>query len=179
MKMNDLKLRKCTVQDLRELRSLSIQTFQDTYESFNSTENMSIYIEKDLSSQQLSEELQNPKSGFYFVELEHTPIGFLKVNFISNPEIDNRLKGLEIERIYVLKSFQNKGIGQFLLNEVYGIVRKMKLDYIWLGVWELNLKARAFYERNGFEEFGRQVFYLGMDKQNDLLVCKFTDPPKG
>lgn len=179
MKMNNLKIRKCTVQDLRMLRSLSIQTFQDTYDSFNTAENMSIYIEKDLSCKQLSEELQDANSGFYFVELKHTPIGFLKVNFISNPEIDNRLKGLEIERIYVLKTFQDKGIGQFLLNEVYGIVRKMKLDYIWLGVWEHNLKARAFYKRNGFEEFGRQVFYLGMDKQNDLLVCKFTDPSQG
>jgi ribosomal protein S18 acetylase RimI-like enzyme len=45
-------------------------------------------------------------------------------------------------------------------------------DTIWLGVWEHNHNSIAFYEQWGFETFGKHVFRLGNDDQNDLLMKK-------
>ena len=44
----------------------------------------------------------------------------------------------------------------------------MKL--IWLGVWEHNVSAIRFYERNQFQLFGKHSFILGSDEQTDLLM---------
>ena len=170
--MSTLTMHAVSLDDIQTLRDLCIQTFCETYETYNTSENMRIYIESDLSIEKLSKEIMRPESAFFLTFLGGEPVGFLKLNFISSERTHPTLKGLEIERIYILKSYQNKRIGQFLLNEVYKIIRTMKLDYIWLGVWEHNMKARAFYERNGFKEFGNQEFVLGNDKQRDLLLWK-------
>lgn len=172
MQPHEINIRKVSLHDLPVLQTISIQTFRETYEAVNTPENMALYIENDLGTEQLADELLNPKSHFYFLEYMRIPVGFFKLNFISNEKIDPQLKSLEIARIYVLKDHQNKGIGQLLMNEIRSIATKRNLDYIWLGVWENNLKAREFYSRNGFIEFGRHVFYLGKDKQNDILVWK-------
>ena len=35
-------------------------------------------------------------------------------------------------------------------------------DVLWLGVWEHNARARAFYARWGFVEVGEMRFLLGL-----------------
>jgi ribosomal protein S18 acetylase RimI-like enzyme len=45
-------------------------------------------------------------------------------------------------------------------------------DRVWLGVWELNARAIAFYEKWGFEKFGEHVFMLGTDPQTDFMMRK-------
>jgi len=43
---------------------------------------------------------------------------------------------------------------------------------IWLGVWEHNPRALAFYKRWGFEIVGRQAFLLGQDLQQDFVMVR-------
>ena len=38
---------------------------------------------------------------------------------------------------------------------------------MWLGVWERNERAKAFYARQGFRQVGRQIFVVGSDPQTD------------
>ena len=45
-------------------------------------------------------------------------------------------------------------------------------DTVWLGVWEQNQKALAFYQKMGFQRFGEHVFVLGTEVQNDFLMKK-------
>jgi ribosomal protein S18 acetylase RimI-like enzyme len=41
---------------------------------------------------------------------------------------------------------------------------------LWLGVWEHNTRARAFYEKWEFRDVGRHIFQLGDDRQTDILM---------
>jgi len=43
---------------------------------------------------------------------------------------------------------------------------------VWLGVWEHNPRALAFYRKFGFEAVGEQVFLLGNDPQRDLVMYR-------
>jgi len=43
-------------------------------------------------------------------------------------------------------------------------------DYVWLGVWEENPRAIAFYKKNGFVEFDKHIFKLGNDEQTDIMM---------
>ena len=48
-------------------------------------------------------------------------------------------------------------------------------ETLWLGVWEHNLRAIAFYRRWGFETVGSHTFLLGSDEQTDLIMVR-PDP---
>jgi GNAT superfamily N-acetyltransferase len=51
-----------------------------------------------------------------------------------------------IDHLYVHPDHQNLGIGKALL----GFARRRSPDHLWLYTLQINLHARAFYERNGF-----------------------------
>jgi ribosomal protein S18 acetylase RimI-like enzyme len=44
-------------------------------------------------------------------------------------------------------------------------------DKVWLGVWENNPRALAFYQKFGFNKVGHHVFQLGNDPQHDWILC--------
>ena len=97
-------------------------------------------------------------------------IGYLKLNTgESQTELKNNIS-LEIERIYVLLEFHGKQCGQILLNKAIEIAKELNYQYIWLAVWEHNVKAIAFYNKNGFIEFDKHTFQLGNDVQLDLMM---------
>jgi ribosomal protein S18 acetylase RimI-like enzyme len=131
---------------------------------------MKAYLEEELSLEKLTAELTNPNAEFYFAELDDVVIGYLKLNFgASQTELKDE-KALEIERIYALKEFHGKKVGQLLYEQALRIARQRKADYIWLGVWEENSRAIHFYQKNGFVAFDKHIFKLGNDEQTDIMM---------
>lgn len=165
-----MKIRKINIDDLEALRNLSIQTFKETFEEVNTEEDMQKYLDENLSIEKLKTELENPNSEFYFAENNDEILGYLKLNFKDAQTEKLEENHFEIERIYVLKAFLGQKIGQILFDKAIEIGREKNLEYVWLGVWEENHRAIKFYEKNGFEIFGKHDFVLGEDVQTDLLM---------
>jgi ribosomal protein S18 acetylase RimI-like enzyme len=42
--------------------------------------------------------------------------------------------------------------------------------HVWLGVWEQNPRAIAFYLKSGFVERGTRDFMVGTDRQTDRVL---------
>ena len=165
-----MKIRKINIDDLETLRNLSIQTFKETFEEVNTEEDMQKYLDENLSIEKLKTELENVNSEFYFAENNGEILGYLKLNFKDAQTEKVEENYFEIERIYVLKAFLGQKIGQILFDKAIEIGREKNLEYVWLGVWEENHRAIKFYEKNGFEIFGKHDFVLGEDVQTDLLM---------
>ncbi len=165
-----MKIRKINIDDLETLRNLSIQTFKETFEEVNTEEDMQKYLDENLSIEKLKTELENVNSEFYFAENNGEILGYLKLNFKDAQTEKLEENHFEIERIYVLKAFLGQKIGQILFDKAIEIGREKNLEYVWLGVWEENHRAIKFYEKNGFEIFGKHDFVLGEDVQTDLLM---------
>ena len=72
-----------------------------------------------------------------------------------------------------MKEYQGKHIGQLLYNKALYVANEKMVDYLWLGVWEENLKAINFYKKNGFVEFDKHIFKLGEDEQTDLMMKRY------
>lgn len=79
---------------------------------------------------------------------------------------------MEIEKIYVLGAFHGKKVGQILYEKALQIAEVLGLSFIWLGVWEENLRAIRFYEKNGIVAFDKHIFKLGDDEQTDIMMKK-------
>lgn len=166
----NVQVKQISLNELEQLQIIGRQTFAETFSSKNSEENMKEYLENGFSTEKLKAELADNSSEFYFAKLDEKIIGYLKVNFgLSQTEVKHE-NALEIERIYVLKEFHGKKVGQILFDKAIHIARDKNVDYIWLGVWEQNPRAIRFYEKNGFIQFDKHVFKLGDDEQTDIMM---------
>lgn len=168
--MSSIIIRKATISDLEVIQEISKQTFIETFAEVNTPENMDNYVRENFNSQQIALEVNNRESSFYLASLYNKIIGYMKLNFGDSQTEIRSPQAMEIHRIYVLKAFHGKKIGQLLLNEAILIGKKFGVDSIWLGVWEENHKAIEFYSKNDFVEFDKHIFTLGNDLQTDLLM---------
>lgn len=168
--MENISIQKATLEDIEQLQKIGRVTFSETFSSSNTEENMKQYLADGFSIEKLTDELNNENSEFYFALSETNVIGYLKINFgASQTELKDE-EALEIERIYVLKDFHGKKVGQILYEKAIDIAKQKKSDYVWLGVWEENPRAISFYKKNGFVEFDKHIFKLGDDEQTDIMM---------
>ncbi|MEN1986779.1 GNAT family N-acetyltransferase [Paenibacillus hubeiensis] len=163
---------KANLNDVQLLQELSIQTFNETFKDQNSPENMKAYLDKAFNLKQLEKEMANDSSDFYFIYFNEELAGYMKMN-TSDAQTENMGNdSLEVERIYIKRDFQKHGLGKYLLNQAIEIARKQDKRKIWLGVWEKNENAIAFYEKMGFIQTGAHAFYMGDEEQTDLIMTK-------
>jgi diamine N-acetyltransferase len=82
---------------------------------------------------------------------------------------------LELWRFYVDKVHHGHGIAQQLMDAVIEQARQRGAATLWLGVWEHNTRAQAFYRKFGFVDVGSHTFVLGTDVQTDRLMARTID----
>jgi GNAT superfamily N-acetyltransferase len=138
----------------------------------NTPENMMLYLNQNFTLKRIKEEIQEPNAVFFIAEKDEEAIGYARVRKSERPKALNGYQAIEIERMYADKKYIGKRIGHLLMNTCLHFARDNGYNTVWLGVWEHNLHAIAFYEKWGFEKFGQHTFMLGNDAQTDLLMKK-------
>lgn len=168
--MKNRTIQKVTLNNIKQLQEIGRKTFYETFAGSNTEDDMQKYLDDSFSELKLTAELTDPNSEFYFAILDDKVIGYLKVNFGQSQTELKDDKALEIERIYVLKEFHGKKVGQILYDKAIEIAKNKNADYVWLGVWEENPRAINFYKKNGFVDFDKHIFKLGNDEQTDIMM---------
>ena len=171
-KAASLHFRQCTMDDLAELQAISSKTFFETFAAQNTPEDMDAYLKSAFSLEKLRAELLEPDSAFYFLFVGSELAGYLKLNSSGAQTEIHSEDCLEIERIYLDKRFQGKGLGNCLIDKAIEIARQRGKRTLWLGVWENNTRALAFYEKNGFRKVGEHNFVIGSDRQTDFIMSR-------
>jgi len=159
-----------TLNDVEKLQAISRITFSQTFMEYNTAEDMEAYLNKSFSIPQLSSEIANADAAFYFAQDGDRIIGYLKVNTGAAQTEKMDLAAFEIERIYVDQAYLGKKIGQLLFEKAIELAKAKNKSYVWLGVWEENHRALAFYKKNGFMPFDKHIFKLGNDEQTDIMM---------
>lgn len=171
--MNEgISVRTCNEKDIDALLTLAIKTFRDTFDDFNTPENMIQYINKTFTKKALQEEMKQAGT-VYFLALDgRQPAGYAKIRTSENPPGLDDIPAMEIERLYAQSQYIGKRVGYMLLKACLDFAKKKRAGAVWLGVWENNARAIAFYQKNGFKPFSQHTFMLGEDAQTDLLMRK-------
>ncbi|ADG39639.1 MULTISPECIES: GNAT family N-acetyltransferase [Leuconostoc] len=168
-----MHIKELDLTDLNELQKVSTETFYDTFAAQNTEQNMQDYLVNSYKLEKLSAELENKNSFFYFVLNDTNEVmGYLKLNVNDAQSEDDFENALEIERIYIRKAFQKQGLGKILYNIATTRAVQLGKRRIWLGVWEHNQNAKAFYQHLGFDFVGSHIFNMGNDPQTDLIMVK-------
>jgi ribosomal protein S18 acetylase RimI-like enzyme len=172
-----VRIRRCTRADLDALRSIAYQTFDDTFRRLNDTASFNEYLGASFNRAKLESELKNPNSTFFFLYNDDVLAGYMKINQ-GDAQTDLRdPAALEIERIYVTRDFQGLGLGKALIEKAMEAARRAKKRTVWLGVWEKNGNAIAFYKKMGFAKIGTHDFYIGRKRQTDFIMRRNPAPP--
>jgi ribosomal protein S18 acetylase RimI-like enzyme len=120
----------------------------------------------------LLDELNRGTIQFYLAFAGDVLAGYIKMRTGDNPPELDGVRHIEIERIYVLGSLKGMKIGKQLIDHAVAVAREQQYEVLWLGVWEENKNALAFYTKQGFTIFGEHDFMLGTEPQRDWLMKK-------
>jgi GNAT superfamily N-acetyltransferase len=77
---------------------------------------------------------------------------------------------VELWRFYVERGWHGRGVAAALMEQVKAEATKRGAQTLWLGVWERNDRARAFYAKCGFADAGEHIFLFGTDPQTDRVM---------
>jgi diamine N-acetyltransferase len=167
----DAVFRRATVDDAARLADFATRTFRHTYEAYNTPDDMRDYLASAFGADKQSRELGDPAMITVFAESRGELVGYAQLKRGPAPA---SVQGspVEIYRFYVDSRAHGAGVAQGLMREALDAARDLGADVAWLGVWERNPRAIAFYRKSGFDEVGTQIFQLGSDKQTDRVLVK-------
>jgi ribosomal protein S18 acetylase RimI-like enzyme len=166
-----LRVRTGTEDDAGTLAELAARLFEQTFGDANDPEDMRSYLASAFSVDKQRHELGDARRVVWIAEdPAGMPIGYAMLRRGSLAPGVTASEAAEIERIYADREWHGRSVGSALMQVCLAQAREWKCDVIWLGVWEKNPRAIAFYEKNGFRAVGRQTFLLGRDVQHDLVM---------
>ena len=163
-------IRQANSDDASLLADLGARTFHETFAADNTSENMAAYLASNFSVAQQSAELAHPVSTFLIAEVDRVAVGYAKLHAGQPPKDIEGARPIELVRLYVSSEWLGRGIGEALMRACLAEARNAGHETLWLGVWERNARAQAFYVKWDFRTVGEHTFQLGADSQRDILM---------
>jgi GNAT superfamily N-acetyltransferase len=162
--------------DAAALAVLSERTFRETFSADNAAEDVEQYVRETFGPEKQRDELRDPSRRIVIAWSADEAIGFYHLLAgVPEPSVTGPAP-IELLRLYVCSRWHGQGVAAALLEHALSSSRAEGFLTMWLGVWERNLRARAFYRKWSFEEVGEHVFMLGRDRQRDLVLARGLRP---
>ena len=165
-------IRIADVRDAKALAAIAEATFRHTFAAENTAEDMDTFCDARYGEQIQATEIANPSMTTLLCEQDRTLVGFAQIRLGKAPSCVIANAPGEIQRLYVANAFHGHGVAHQLMNASLAEMVIRQRDVVWLGVWERNFRAAAFYRKFGFAEVGDHVFMLGSDRQRDIVMAR-------
>lgn len=165
-------IRYANTSDAKHLAILAEETFRETFSSMNTVEDMDLHCQTSYSEAIQLAEILDSNMVTLVCDDGRNLIAFAQLRWPKAPNCVSANNHGEIKRLYVAKSWHGKGIAQDLMTTCIKEMEKRESDVVWLGVWDRNPRAIAFYKKFGFSPVGSHVFPLGTDPQRDIIMVR-------
>lgn len=163
-------VRRAKEGDASPLASLAERTFRDAFEAQNTPGDMALHCARSYGAELQRREISDPGTVTLIAELEDRLVGYGQLRLESAVPCVPARRPAEIQRIYVDRAWHGAGVGRLLMASLLEAARSGGADAVWLGVWERNPRAIAFYVKQGFVAVGDHSFLLGTDPQRDVVM---------
>jgi GNAT superfamily N-acetyltransferase len=161
-----VRLREATKADLQPLSILASRTFLETYDDL-SAEEANAYVNQFFSELAFAEHFDSRDSQIFVAE-EDRLVGYVLLCVNALPLSLARSPSIECVRLFLDRAVQGKMLGIQLLNKALYWATEAGYRSTWLKVWDQNVGAIAFYERNGFSRVGVTPYTEG--GMDDLVL---------
>jgi ribosomal protein S18 acetylase RimI-like enzyme len=172
-----ITIRAALVGDAPLLSRLGAATFRDTFESENTPDDMAGYIADAFTPERQAAEITDP-AGIVLLAEHHAAsgaaelVGYAHLVAQGAPPTVQGPAPIELKRLYVARQWHGRRVAQALMDAAINAARARGAQTLWLGVWERNPRAVAFYVKYGFVRVGEHIFALGGDLQTDWLFAR-------
>ncbi|MEP6783082.1 MAG: GNAT family N-acetyltransferase [Acidobacteriota bacterium] len=166
----NVHIRLAGVADAPVVADLARRTFYETFAASNDPADMAIHLSQAYGVEQQTGELNDPGITTLLVERDGKAIAYAQVRNDHVPDCVTDPGAIELWRLYVDREWQGAGIARPLMERVTAVALERGARTLWLGVWERNDRARAFYAKCGFVDAGTHIFLFGTDPQTDLIM---------
>lgn len=164
------RVEKATPNDAAALGVLAAKTYTETFGYLYRPEDLACHLEAGCSEEFFKEALK--KDVVFVIRDRGQLIAYAKVGKVGLPIVDCDPAARELHRIYIDTSYQHKGLGAMLMEEILSLDMMRQAPQIYLGVWENNFKAQRFYTRYGFRPIGEYQYMVGKHSDRDLIYAR-------
>lgn len=179
-----IRTAESTPRDIERIASLGRHVFYQTFAASTGAEDLERYLNEAYSPAAIRADIENPDKRVIVAEAaivapqDETPYsptlaGFAMIAINSSEDcLKSWEKPLELQRIYVDSAHQGAGVARKLEAYVTQWAREEGYKSVWLGVWENNHRAKAFYAKCGYEKIGTHDFVVGNQVDTDEIMAK-------
>ena len=167
-----VQIRRASVADAAALAAFGARSFAETFGAFHTPADLAMHLAEAFGVPQQMAELADPAMVTLLAEIDGAIAGFTQVYAGEVPDCVTGPAPIEIKRFYVDTPWHGQGVAQRLIAAAFDVGRERGAQTVWLGVWEHNPRAIAFYRRQGFTQVGAHTFMVGTDATTDLLFAR-------
>ncbi|MEM7016183.1 MAG: N-acetyltransferase [Pseudomonadota bacterium] len=166
-----VNIRRAAPDDAASLACLAERTFRDTYTANNDPSDMDFHCQNNFNVEIQHHEILEPNYVTILAEMGTELVAFAQVKLHSPKQCIQAEHPSELYRLYVSNEWHGRGVAHEVMTEVLAVAAGGEADHLWLSVWEQNPKAIAFYRKYGFKVVGNNIFQVGADPQQDLIMA--------
>jgi ribosomal protein S18 acetylase RimI-like enzyme len=166
-------IRRASAGDAAMLSAFGARTFFEAFASDNTPEDMEQHLRSAWRPELQSAEIADPLLDTLLAcDASGAPAGFAQLRAGHAPAGVATRHAIELKRFYVDRPWQGRGLARQLMDAVIARALERGALELWLGVWERNQRAQAFYRKCGFRQVGTQIFVVGKDPQTDHVMLR-------
>ena len=170
--LSEMKFVPVEAATVNVLREVGMATYKEHFSDIWTSTGIDLYLQQNFDVTRLNDEIRNGLVQYFLLEEENRYIGFIKI-CMNRPMTPGSLtRGIELEKIYLLKAFSGKGIGSKAFMFLCDYARNKGEKLVWLNVLKSNQRAIKFYEQFGFRKIDQIEFSTDKIKI-DMWVMKF------
>jgi GNAT superfamily N-acetyltransferase len=174
--MNSIQIRRGVTADAAALATFAARTFEETFSADNRPGDMRVHLAKSYGVQQQTQELTDTNVITLLAERNGVLVAYAQVRRQPAPGCVTQEQPVELQRFYVDRPEHGSGVARELMTAVRQAATELGGRHLWLGVWEHNPRAIAFYTKEGFVDVGSTAFYVGPDRQTDRVLVAVVHP---
>ncbi|HLV25930.1 MAG TPA: GNAT family N-acetyltransferase [Gemmatimonadales bacterium] len=172
----DLTIRRAVPGDAAAYSAFSARLAIATFAAQNDPVEFDAYMRSTFGEEIQRRELESAENTVLLGEISGKLAAFAYMRKREKPGMVDAPGAMEIARFYIDGAWHGRGISQAMMRAVAREAREQGADTVWLGVWEHNPRAIAFYVKCGFEKVGTHTFMVGNDAQTDhVMAARLAD----
>ena len=173
----EVLLRNAKPEDALCLSVLAMQVFLDTYATEGIRPPIAREVLASYSQSAFASAIESNDGSISVAEVKSNMVGFAQLTFGAQHELAPVGVQAELLRLYVQEPFTGAKVGTKLLAQAEHIASEHGATVLWLTPWVHNHRARAFYARRHYIDYGLTHFTFEGESHENRVLAKSLKVP--
>lgn len=166
----DVAIVRGVAEDAGELAAFAARSFSESFSDQNNPDDMREHLAKNYGPEQQAAELADASVITLMAKTDTETVAYAQVRDRQPPACVDAPNPIELHRFYVDRRAHGTGLAAELMQEALAAAAELGGSHVWLGCWERNARAIAFYKKHGFADVGTTYYMVGPDRQTDRVL---------